>query len=346
MPSTNRRRFLASAGAAGLVALAGCNAFGGAGRPDVNTGSGLDENTSHTFQADDAVYLAGDSDDLPEPPATADTIEDADAVLATANADRTDLAQALRSGIPVAFAAGDVQNALRGLLESVRQNHTFGVETVRGRPVETAVAVPGGDGTVETYTFVAEGGWDDPVLDPFGWALVGRVPECDTFVPESSADDEYEYAGSAFVVGRLDTGETYASRTTGTVRRYENGQRHARLRTTMHAAANDDYAVEQAQRIADFPNDEEVMDWFPNPHTRNGVRVSNHSNPIDETLNVAFAPASDRARSALTGCCGASVGESLAYDHETSFKWKRDELFGSDTHHGGGSGRGEWHLDG
>lgn len=343
MPSTNRRHFLAAIGATGTTALAGCAAFG-SGRPDVNTGSGLHEDTSHALE-DVAVYLAGETSDLPDPPMAADSIEDADAVLATANADSAQLVRAFRAGKPVAFAAGDVQHAIRRLLESVRQEYTFGVETVRARPVETVVAVPGRNGAVEAYTFVAEGGWPNPVLDPFGWALVGRVPECDTFVPESSDDDEYSYAGSAFVVGRLDTGETYASRTTGTVRQYENSQRHVRLRTTMYADANDGYAVERAKRVTDFPNDEETMDWFPNPHTQNGVQVSNHSDPVGETLSVTFAPTSSRARSALTGCCGVSVGESVAYDHRTSFEWTRDELFGSDTHHGGGTGRGEWHLD-
>ncbi|WP_232687019.1 hypothetical protein [Halobacterium zhouii] len=344
MPSTNRRRFLATVGAAGTTALAGCSAFGG-GRPDVNPASGLSEDTSHALE-DEAVYLAGETADLPDPPTTTDTVEDADAVLATASADRVELVRAFRAGKPVAFAREGAQNALRGLLERVRQEYTFGVETVVGRPVETVVAVPGGNGTVETYTFVAEGGWPDPVLDPFGWALVGRVPECDTFVPESSADSEYDYAGSAHVAGRLDTGETYVSRTTGSVRRYENDQRHVRLRTAMHVAANDGYAVERAQRVADFANDEETTNWFPNPHTQNGVEVSNHSDPVDETVDVTFTPVSGRTRSALTGCCGVSIEESVAYDHETDFEWKHDRLLGSDVHHGGGTGRGEWHLDG
>jgi hypothetical protein len=343
MPSTNRRRFLATAGATGLAALAGCTAFGG-GRPDVNTDSGLDENTSQALE-NEAVYLAGDTDDLPEPPKTAETVEAADAVLATENADRETLRLALRTGRSVAFGAGGVQSALRALLSSVREKYACGVETVGGRPVDTVVAVPTGD-TVETYTFVAEGGWDDRVLDPFGWALTGRVPDCQTFVPESSADDEYDYAGAAHVVGHLDTGEAYASRTVASVQRYDAVEQRVRFRTTMHTEANDGSAVERGHRVFDFPNDGTTLDRFPNPHTRNGVQVSNHSDVTDETLDVTFTPTTSRTRSTLTGCCGASVDESLAYDHDTSFTWKHDGLLDSERHHGGGTGRGEWHLNG
>ena len=341
MPSTNRRRFLATAGATGLAALAGCNALGG-GRPDVNTGSGLSENTSQALD-DDAVYLAGDAGDLPDPPNTADTLADADAVLATADADRGTLVQALRARTPVAFGAGDVQNALQDLLSRVRDDHTFGVETVRARPVKTAVAVPG-NGTVETYTFVAEGGWDDPVLDPFGWALVGRVPECDTFVPESSADDEYAYAGAANVVGHLETGEAYASRTVASVNRQDTGQ-YVRLRTTMHAEANDGYAVDEAVREADLPDDQRIHGAFPNPHTRNGVQVANETIGSQSRFRVVFTPESGRARSTLTGCGGFQARGSIAYDHETSAEWKHDDLLGADRHYATATGRGEWHLD-
>jgi hypothetical protein len=341
MPSTNRRRFLTTASAGALAALAGCTALGD-GRPDVNTGSGLDEDTSQALE-DDPVYLAGETTDLPEPPQTADTLADADAVLATVSADRAELVQALRTGMPVAFAAGGVQDALQDLLASARENFTFGVETVRARPVETVVAVPGG-GTVETYTFVDDGGWDDPVLDPFGWALVGRVPDCDTFVPESSADSMFDYAGAAHVVGRLETGEAYASRTVASVSHQDTGQ-YVRLRTTLHAEANDGHAVEEAVRKADLPDDQHLSHIFPNPPTRNGVQVANVSDTTRSTFAVKMTPEHGRARSALTGCGGLQTEGSVAYDHETTAEWKRDELVGEDRHYGGGTGRGEWHLD-
>lgn len=340
MPSTDRRRFLAAAGTAASAALAGCNALGG-GRPDVNTGSGLDEDTSHALE-NDAVLLAGDTGDLPAPPNTADTVGDADAVLATANADRETLRMAFRAGRPVAFGAGDVQAALQDLLASVRGEYTFGVETVRARPVAVVVAVPG-NGTVATYTFVDDGGWDDPVLDPFGWALVGRVPGCDTFVPESSADSMFDYAGAAHVVGRLEAGEAYASRTVAAVSRQDTGQ-YVRLRTTTHAEANDGYAVEEALREADLPDDQHLHEVFPNPHTRNGVQVANVSDTTRSTFAIEVTPENARARSALTGCGGLRTEGSVGYDHRTSFQWKRDGLLDTDRHYGGGTGRGEWHL--
>ncbi|MCD2203258.1 hypothetical protein [Halobacterium sp. KA-6] len=341
MPST-RRRFLAAVGTTGIAALAGCSAFDG-GRPDVNTGSGLHADTSRALD-DEAVYLAGDTDDLPDPPNTNDAVAGADIVLATASADRGDLVRALRAGKPVAFAAGDVQAALRSLLEAVRGEYTFGVEAVRARPVETVVAIPNANGTVETYTFVDDGGWDDPALDPLGWALVGRVPECDTFVPESSADSMYDYAGAAHVVGCLETGEAYASRTVASVSRQDTGQ-YVRLRTTLHAAAGDGYAVEEAVRSADLPDDQRLDSVFPNPHTRNGVQVANVSDTIRSQFAVELTPASDRARSALTGCGGFRTEGAVGYDHRSSFQWKRDRLLGSDRHYASATGRGEWHLD-
>ncbi|WP_232700315.1 hypothetical protein [Halobacterium wangiae] len=341
MPSTNRRRFLATAGAAASAALAGCTALGG-GRPDVDTGSGLSEDTSQALE-NDAVYLAGDTGDLPTPPNTADTVEDADAVLATPNANRATLVRAFRAGRPVAFATGSGFDAMTGLLESVRQEYSFGVEAVSARPVSVVVAVPE-NGTVETYTFVDEGGWDDPVLDPFGWALVGRVPECKTFVPESSMDDAFDYAGAANVVGRLDNGEAYASRTVASVSHQDTGQ-YVRLRTTLHAEANDGFAVEEASREADFPDDQRLHDVFPNAHTRNGVQVANVSDTIRSTFAVEVTPENARARSALTGCGGLQTEGSVGYDHRTSFQWKRDDLLGADRHYATATGRGEWHLD-
>ncbi|MFC3478024.1 hypothetical protein [Halobacterium litoreum] len=343
MPSTNRRQFLAAAGAAGAAGLAGCGALGGGGRPDVNTGSGLDEDTSHALQSEQ-VYLAGDASDLPDPPNTVDSIDDADAVLATTDADRVPLVRALRDHKPVAFDGGDAQSALRGLLESTRQNYTFGVEEVRARPVPVAVAVPGRNGTVDTYTFVDDGGWDDPVLDAFGWALVGRVPECDTFVPESSADSMYDYAGSAHVVGRLDTGEAYVSRTTATVSRQDAG-RFVRLRTRLHAEANDGYAIEEGVREADFPDDQRLHRAWPNPHTENGVQIANTSNTIRSDFSFEVTPESSRAKSALTGCGGLRTDGEIAYDHRVSVTWKRDKLLGNDRRYATATGRGEWHLD-
>jgi len=341
MPSTNRRRFLAAVGAAGAAGLAGCSALGGGGRPDVNSGTGLSEDTSHALE-DEAVYLAGDASDLPEPPSTVDSLDDADAVLATASADRVALVRALRDHKPVAFGAGDVQGALRGLLESTRQDYTFGVEAVRARPVPVAVAVPG-DGTVDTYTFVDEGGWDDPVLDAFGWALVGRVPECDTFVPESSSDSMYDYAGSAHVVGRLDTGEAYVSRTTATVSRQDAG-RFVRLRTRLHAEANDGYAIEEAVKASDFPDDQRLHRVWPNAHTENGVQVANTSDTVRSDFSFEVTPESSRAKSALTGCGGLRTEGEIAYDHHVSVQWKRRKLLGNDRRYATATGRGEWHL--
>ncbi|MUV61582.1 hypothetical protein GJ634_13100 [Halobacterium sp. CBA1126] len=309
----------------------------------MNTGSGLAADTSRALN-DEAVSLAGDAGDLPEPPHTAEAVADADVVLATASADRAPLTRALRTGKPVAFAGGDAQSALRGLLEDVRGEYTFGVEAVRARPVETAVAVPSGTGTIETYTFVDDGGWADPVLDPLGWALVGRVPDCDTFTPESSMDSAYDYAGAAHVVGRLETGEAYAARTVASVARQDGGQ-FVRLRTTLHTEANDGYAVEEAGRSADLPDDQRLHSVYPNPHTRNGVRVSNTSDTTRSRFAIELTPASARARSALTGCGGFRTEGTVGYDHRCGFQWKRDRLLGSDRHYATATGRGEWRLD-
>lgn len=341
MPSTSRRRFLAAAGTAATTAVSGCSAFT-TSVADVDPGTGLDADTSAGLDGV-AVYLAGETSDLPDPPTTTDSLADADAVLATPDANLADVVAAFRAGTTVAFAGGDAQRAVADAL-AADDNHRYGTETVVGRPVSVAAAVPHGD-AASTYAFVDEGGWDDPVLDPVGWVEHGRLPACDTFVPESSADDEYAYAGSAFVAGRLETGETHATRTTATTRQYDDGERRVRLRTTVHAAANDGYAVDEARRATDFPNDEELRSWFPNPHERNGVRVGNHSDLLEERLEVEFTPTNSRARGALTGCCGATTDGAVAYDHRTSFRWKRDDLLGDDRHYASATGRGEWHLD-
>lgn len=337
----NRRTFLRLGGGAVLGPLAGCSALAD-GPPDVETNTGLRGNPRVELDGV-SVFLAGDAGDLPDPPTTTETLEDAEVVLATPDASMASLADAFRQGRVVAFAGGDAPAALASLLDSLRGAYSYGIETVKGRPVEVSVAVPGGD-TVDTFQFVREDGWDDPVLDPLGWALHGRIPDCETFVPESTADDQYTHTGSAWIAGRLWSGETYAARTRAS-RHTNDTARRFRLRTTMHAAANDDYAVEEARRVADYPNDESLMDWFPNPHERNGIEVTNHSDLIEERLDVSFSPTANEARGALTGCCGLEA-RTLAYDHQTRWRWTDSRGFGSDSHYGGGSGRGEWHIRG
>ena len=338
MPSNRRRRFLVAAGTAALAGVAGCTALGSS-RPDVNPATGLAQDTSQALN-DVAMYVAGDDSNLPNPPVTTESLVNADGVLATATADRTKLAHAFRAGKPVAVAGGGATDAVHGLLDSVQEDYSFGVEMVRARPVKVVVADPRGD-TVETYTFVAEGGWDDPILDPVGWALVGRVPECDTFVPESSMDDRFQYAGAAHIVGRLPTGETYASRSEASVSRQDAGL-FVRLQTKLHAATNDGYAVEKAVREADFPDDKRLTDVYPNSHAQNGVQVANVSDTIRSTFTIEVTPASPRARSALTGCGGLQTEGGLAYDHRTSFQWKHDRPLDTDRHYGSATGRGEW----
>ena len=201
-----------------------------------------------------------------EPPTTTESLNDADAVLTTAGVDRTKLVQAFRAGKPVAVAGAGAVSAAHAFLDSVQAEYSFGMEMVRGRPVKVIVVDPRDD-TVETYTFVAEGGWTDPILDPFGWALVGRVPDCDTSVPESSMDDMFEYAGAAHIVGRLPTGETYVSRSEASVSRQKDSF-FAHLRTKLHAAANDGYAVEEAARETDFADDRPLDQVYPNTHLK------------------------------------------------------------------------------
>lgn len=341
MPSTDRRRFLAALGTAGATAVAGCAAFA-TGAPDVDAHTGLDRDASAALE-DTPVYLAGETGELPDPPTAADSLAAAEVALATPSADRAALASAFRDGTTVAFARGGCQDALAGLLAAVADDYRYGTETVRARPVDVAVAVPAGD-TAATYTFVREGGWPEPVLDPVGWAEHGRLPDCRTFVPEHTNDDEFEHAGAAHVVGRLETGETYASRSVASVAR-QAGERFVRLRTTLHAAANDGYAVEEAVREADLPDDQRIHELFPNPHTSGGVQVANRSDATRSTFRVEFTPADDRARGALTGCGGFETQGTLAYDHLTSVQWKRDGLLETSRHYGGATGRGEWHLD-
>lgn len=334
------RRSALRLGSASLAgALAGCATLS-TGPPAVDPHTGLARNPRANL-AETPVALAGETGALPTPPETAPSLAAAHAVIATPGAATEPLAAAFRDGTAVAFAGSGAPAALAGLLEAVREDYHYGLETVSGRPVEVAVAEPRGD-TVRTAQFVREGGWDDPVLDPVGWALDGRVPDCETFVPERSSDAQYERLGSAWLAGRLPGGETYAARTVGS--RYAGDEvDRFRLRSALHAAASGGYAVGDARRVADFANDEAVVKWFPNPHTQNGVRVSNQSAPVEERLDVTFEPASETARGALTGCCGATT-TAFAYDHRTTWRWTDAGLFGSGSHYGGGSGRGRWHV--
>ena len=98
------------------------------------------------------------------------------------------------------------------------------------------------------------------------------------------------------------------------------------------------------RRVADCPNDAQLSNWFPNPHEQGAIEVSNHSDPVDERLDVTFTPASDRARATLTGACGLTAEGTFAYDHRTRWSWERDSVFDSDGHYGGGVGRGTWHV--
>lgn len=341
MPSTNRRQFLAAAGVTGVAGLAGCSAVADDGRPDVDTHSGLTDDPSAELETE-AVFLAGDAGDLPDPPETADSIADADVVLATASADRRPLVDALRDELPVAVAGGGARGALVDVLSRAGDDYTFGTETVRGQRVDPVVAVPRGD-TVATYALVDEGGWDDPVLDGLGWALGGRVPDCRTFVPERSSDSLFAYAGATHVAGCLETGEAYASRTVSSVS-HQDGEQFVRLRTTLHAEANDGYAVEAAVREADFPDDQRLVDVWPNSDRRNDVQVANVSDTLRSQFTIELTPDGDRGRSALTGCGGLQTRGGVAYDHRTTVEWKRDGLVESKRHYGGGTGRGEWHL--
>lgn len=218
MPSSSRRHFLTPASTAGLLASTGSIGFGRS-RPDVNTATGLAQDTSQALN-DEEVYLAGDRWDFPTPPMTVERVEDADVVLATSTIDSTVLTRAVENVKTVAIAGDGATATMRGLLDGVGEEYSFGVETVRARPVSVVATVPHRE-TLDTYTFVAEGGWADSVLDPLGWALVGRVPDCATFVAESSLDDAFASVGATHVVGRLPTGETYAARSGASVSRQD-----------------------------------------------------------------------------------------------------------------------------
>jgi len=320
--------------------LAGCAALSST-PPDVETNTGLDGDSS-TGLEEVPVFLAGDEENLPAPPTTTDALADAEVALATPGASIAPLAEAFRAGTAVAFAGGGSQAALAALLDSAREAYDYGIETVKGRPVGVSVADPRGD-AADTFQLLREGGWGDPVLDPLGWALDARIPDCGTFVPESTADDQYVPAGSAWIAGRLPSGETYAARTRAT-KHADGDTRRLRLRTAVHAAANEGYPVAEAGRVADFPNDENLLELFPNPGERNGIGVSNRSGPIEERLEVSFSPVSDDARGALTGCCGLTTAGEYAYDHRMRWIWTDDGLLGSESRYGGGSGRGEWHV--
>jgi hypothetical protein len=341
MPSANRRSFLAALGTAVTAGLAGCSALSKRAT-DVDPRTGLDRDTSAALD-DTPVYLAGDASDLPEPPETTDSPADAEFVLATPDTDSGVPSDAFRAGTPVAFAGGDCQTALRGLLEGVRGDVQYGLERVRARPVAVVAAVPA-DGTVSTYTFVREGGWPEPVLAPLGWVVHGRLPDCRTFVPEHFTDDQYEYAGAAHVAGRLESGETYASQSVASVAEQDD-ERFVRLRSTLHAAANDGYPIEEAVRETDLPDDQHLHEFFPNPHTQNGVQVRNVSDSSRSTFGVEFRPETDRARGALTGCGGFETEGTLAYDYRASVQWKRERLLETDRHYATATGRGEWRLD-
>lgn len=341
VPQSTRRGFLRVAGVGLAGSLAGCSALS-SGPPDVSGQTGLSRDASGELD-DRPVFLAGDTDALPAPPERVDSIEAAWAAIATPDAAIEPLAQGLRQGTTIAFAGGEAAAALGNLLDAVSTEASYGVETVEGRPTETVVAEPRGD-TVSTYQFIREGGFDDPVLDPLGWVMGGRIPDCQTFVPERSNDDAFDRIGTATIAGRLPTGETYAGRTVGYRHSDTQDVRRYRFRSSVHAAANEGIGIEAATRVADFANDAQLTRWFPNPHERNGVAVSNNSDPIEERLHVTFEPASDRARATLTGCCGCSVDETLTYDHRIQFRWERSGLFGSTERSGGGSGVGRWDV--
>ncbi len=323
-----------------MGSLAGCAALA-SGPPDVDPNTGLGQNPASALDSV-PVFLAGEPSALPDVPMRVDSLGDARVALATPDAPLPPLAEAFRNDTTVAFAGNNAPGALASLLAFVSDGFHYGIETVVGKSVKTTVAVPNRD-TVDTYQFVHESGWDDPTLDPVGWTLDGRLPDCETFVPESASDEQYARVGSAWLVGRLASGETYAARTVG--RRHTSPDaRRLRLRTTVHAAANEGFAIDEARRVADFPNDESLLDSFPNPHERDGVAVANYSDLIENRLEVSISPATDRTERGLTGCCGLTTGGAYAYDHRTRWVYTNNGLVGSKSHYGGGTGRGEWHI--
>lgn len=340
MPAT-RRDILSLLGTASLTGLAGCSDLLGSGQTSEHD-TGLDENTATALDGT-PVYLAGDVANLPTPPTTTDSLDEARVAIATPTADSDSLADALRNGTTVAFAGENAPNALQTVLGAVSDEYRYGTETVKGRPVGTAVAVPRSD-TIDTLHFVDEGGWDDPVLDPIGWTFSGRIPDCETVVAGDPTESKFDLAGTATLVGRLESGETYLSRTMARVRPDGNDGRLVRFDTTMHAAATGGYNVAEARRVADVANDETVRALFPNSHEKSGVEVSNNSDPIENRLDASFAPTTDETRTDFAGCCGFTADAAVGYDHRTTWSWKKNSLIGSNDRSGGGSGRGEWHV--
>lgn len=119
-----------------------------------------------------------------------------------------------------------------------------------------------------------------------------------------------------------------------------------RLRTKLHAAANDWFAIESAARETDLPDDQHLHHVHPNPHARNGVQVANVSDTTRSTFAIEVTPERPRSRRALAGCRGIRTVEKLAYDYRTSFRWKRDRLLNTNRHCAIAPGRGEWHFSG
>lgn len=57
-----------------------------------------------------------------------------------------------------------------------------------------------------------------------------------------------------------------------------------------------------ARRVADVPNDESLIDSFPNPHERDGVAVANYSDLIENRLEIAISPTTDRTEQGYRNC--------------------------------------------
>lgn len=338
---SSRRELLASLGAAGLTGLAGCSdLLGGDDGPTNPTGLAA---TTDAALDGTPVYLAGDAGSLPEPPTTTDSLSAARVAIATPNADREALADALAGGTTVAFAGNGGPDALQAVLRGVRENYRYGTETVKDRPVAAVVAVPRSN-TLDTFHFVDEGGWDDPVLDTVGWTFSGSIPECQTTVPSAALGAGFSLAGTATVVGRLGSGETYLSRTTAQVRRVDDGGRRVRFDTAMHAARTGGHPIARVRRVADVANDEAADGWYPETGDESGLSMTNDSDPVENRLDATFEPSTDDTRAAFTGCCGFNAAGAVGYDHRTRWRWEKDTLLESDRRTGGGIGRGEWHV--
>lgn len=343
MPS--RRRYLAALGSASVATtgIAGCAALGSSDvtPPDAESpASRLDGY---------AVYVDGD---VPSPPETADDLGSADAALVDAAvADVPRLAGAVRDGTPVAFAAvgsgrrGAV-GALRELLAAVRGDYRYGFEALHGRPVTVTAVVPHGE-TLDTYSFVDEGGWGSPPLAGLGWALGGRLPECDVGAPEDLTDP-WTHLGGAYVVGKLSSGERYASRIRAAATT-QKGTTYLRVVNALTAAAGG-YPVGRIRREIDLANDLEMNDSGPNSYTRNGGSLRNESDMITETGRITVEPASESARRQLTGCFAFEAeypadATDLGYDFRSDWRWTDRGLLSDDHRYAGGDGRGTWWLE-